>query len=310
MNEIIKDLNIEKKIYEIRGKQVMLDSDLALLYKCANGTKTINLAVKRHIDRFPEDFYFQLTQEELNTLRFQAETSNNTSRFQSETLNDNNSRFQNGTLKTKQGQNIKYIPHVFTEQGVAMLATVLRTSIAAEVSIKIMRAFVAMRKYISTGLIEQQYINNLVFKHEDDINKIFDYFERKEITNKLYLNGQIYDAYSDILDILRLGKEEVIIVDPYSDKYVLDIISKLKIKVLLITSNKNRLKEIDVDKYNKEYNNLTIKYDDSFHDRFIIVDSKTLYNLGTSLNNAGSKIFCINKIERRELLDSLLKIIK
>ena len=310
MNEIIKDLNIEKKIYEIRGKQVMLDSDLALLYKCANGTKTINLAVKRHIDRFPEDFYFQLTQEELNTLRFQAETSNNTSRFQSETLNDNNSRFQNGTLKTKQGQNIKYIPHVFTEQGVAMLATVLRTSIAAEVSIKIMRAFVAMRKYISTGLIEQQYINNLVFKHEDDINKIFDYFERKEITNKLYLNGQIYDAYSDILDILRLGKEEVIIVDPYSDKYVLDIISKLKIKVLLITSNKNRLKEIDVDKYNKEYNNLTIKYDDSFHDRFIIVDSKTLYNLGTSLNNAGSKIFCINKIERRELLDSLLKIIE
>ena len=131
MNDIIKDLNIEKKIYEIRGKQVMLDSDLAILYKCANGTKDINKAVKRNINRFPEDFYFQLTQEELNTLRFQIETSNNASRFQSEILNDNDSRFQNGTLKTKQGQNIKYIPHVFTEQGVAMLAGDVPTTYAA-----------------------------------------------------------------------------------------------------------------------------------------------------------------------------------
>ena len=166
---MIEELNIENMIYEIRGKQVMLDSDLATLYQCANGTKTINLAVKRHIDRFPEDFYFQLTQEELNTLRFQIETSNNASRFQSE------------TLKTKQGQNIKYLPHVFTEQGVAMLATVLRTSIAAEVSIKIMRAFVAMRKYISTGLVEQKYINKLVFKQEDDNNRI----ERREILDSI-----------------------------------------------------------------------------------------------------------------------------
>ena len=305
MNDIIKDLNIEKKIYEIRGKQVMLDSDLALLYQCANGTKTINQAVNRHQDRFPNDFYFQLTKEEYNRL------FNSTIKMSERKKDNINLKSQVGTSSFEGNYGgIRKLPYVFTEQGVAMLATVLRTSVAAEVSIKIMRAFVAMRKYISTGLVEQKYINNLVFKHEDDIIKIFDYFETKEITNKLYLNGQIYDAYSDILDILRLGKEEVIIIDPYSDKYVLDIISKLKIKVLLITSNKNRLKEIDVDKYNKEYNNLTIKYDESFHDRFIIVDHKTLYNLGTSLNNAGSKIFCINKIERRELLDSLLKIIK
>ncbi len=284
MNEIIKDLNIEKKIYEIRGKQVMLDSDLASLYKCANGTKTINQAVNRHRDRFPDDFYFQLTDKELLNIC--------------------------GPKLGPQINMSRTRPYVFTEQGVAMLATVLRTSVAAEVSIRIMRAFVAMRKYISTGLVEQKYINNLVFKHEDDINKLFDYFETKEITNRLYLEGQIYDAYSDILDILRLGKEKVIIIDPYTDKYVLDMISKIKISVLLITSTNNRLKELDVDKYNKEYNNLTIKYDNSFHDRFIILDDKYLYNIGTSLNNAGLKTFCINKIERKELLDSLLNIIK
>ena len=129
-------------IYEIRGKQVMLDSDLAELYKCKNGTKTINLAVKRHINRFPERFMFQLTKDEYyEILRFQFET-----------------------LELEQGKYSKYLPYVFTEQGVAMLATVLRTPVAEEVSIRIMDAFVAMRKYISTNLIEQKYINDLVLK--------------------------------------------------------------------------------------------------------------------------------------------------
>jgi len=300
MNNLIDDLNIEKKIYEIRGKQVMLDSDLASLYKCVNGTKTINQAVNRHRDRFPDDFYFQLTKDEYNRLL----SSNNKI---NESEKDNiNLKSQLGTSSFERNYGgIRKIPFVFTEQGVAMLATVLRTSVAAEVSIKIMRAFVAMRKYISTGLVEQKYINNLVFKHEDDINKIFDYFESKEITNKLYLEGQIYDAYSGILDILRLGKEKIIIIDPYADKYVLDMISKVKTKVFLIISSKSRLKEIDVDKYNKEYNNLTIKYDDSFHDRFIILDNKYLYHIGTSLNNAGIKIFLISRINN-DMITSLL----
>ena len=119
-NEIIKeDIKIENLIYEIRGKQVMLDSDLAKLYECANGTKTINQAVNRHLDRFPVDFYFQLSEIEYNSLRSQV-----------------------GTLKSRRGQHKKYLPYVFTEQGVAMLASVLRTSVASEVSVKIMRAFV------------------------------------------------------------------------------------------------------------------------------------------------------------------------
>lgn len=140
---LVDNLKIEDMIYEVRGKQVMLDSDLANLYHCKNGTKSINLAVKRNINRFPCDFYFQLTIEETEYI---------------------NSRFQFETLKLKQGHNIKYLPFAFTEQGVAMLASVLRTEVAEEVSVKIMRAFVAMRKYISNNLIEQKYINNIVLR--------------------------------------------------------------------------------------------------------------------------------------------------
>ena len=145
MNNLVKDeTNIENLIYEIRGVQVMLDSDLAKIYECVNGTKSINLAVKRHINRFPERFMFQLTKDEYwNILRFQSET-----------------------LELEQGKYSKYLPYAFTEQGVAMLATVLRTPVAEEVSIKIMDAFVAMRKYISTNLLEQKYINNLVIEHD------------------------------------------------------------------------------------------------------------------------------------------------
>ena len=142
MNEVIEKENvkIENMIYEIRGKQVILDSDLAKLYQCKNGTKSINLAVKRHINRFPKRFMFQLTKEEYNNLRFQFETAsdkNNNSRFQFETLNKNNQR---------QGLNLKYLPYAFTEQGVAMLSAVLKTPVAEEISIRIMDAFVAMRK--------------------------------------------------------------------------------------------------------------------------------------------------------------------
>ena len=145
MNEIIKELKIENMIYEIRGKQVMLDSDLAKLYQCANGTKSINQAVKRHLNKFPERFMFQLTKNEYHEIL----------------------RSQFGTLELEQGQYSKFLPFAFTEQGVAMIATVLRTSVAEEVSIRIMDAFVSMRKYISSNLIEQKYINNLVIKHEE-----------------------------------------------------------------------------------------------------------------------------------------------
>ena len=178
MNEVIeKEIKVESMIYEIRGKQVMLDSDLAKLYQCKNGTKTINLAIKRNIERFPNDFYFQLTKIEMNNLWFQTETANKMSRT---------------------------LPYVFTEQGVAMLSSVLRTDTAAKVSINIMRAFVEMRKYISNNLIEQKYINELVLKDNKRINILEQTFNSfKEKNNHIFFEEQIYDAYSLLIDILN-----------------------------------------------------------------------------------------------------------
>ena len=280
-------MNIENKIYEIRGQHVMLDSDLALLYQCKNGTKSINLAVNRNTNKFPNDFYFQLNKEEYQNIL----------------------RFQNETLELEQGKYTKYLPYVFTQEGVSMLATVLKTEVAAEVSVKIMRTFVAMRKYISNNLLEQKYINNQVMKNTEDIKLLqdsFSKFEEKKKVNEIYFKGQIYDAYSKILDILNTAKNEAIIIDNFLDKSILDMIKNIDVKVILITSNKSKLKEIDINKYNMEYSNLELRYDDTYHDRYIIVDKATIYHLGASINHAGSKTFSINILEDEIVKNALL----
>ena len=259
MNDlIVKDnIKIEDLIYEVRGKQVMLDSDLAMLYGCKNGTKSLNLAVKRNIDRFPEDFYFQLTKKEyLNILRF-----------------------QNETLELEQGKYAKYLPYVFTEQGVAMLATVLRTENASIVSVSIMRAFVAMKNYISTSLLEQKYINNLVLEHDADIKLLRESFDKlsiKENNNHIFYEGQIYDAYSLIIDILSKAKEEIIIIDNYAGKELFDITRNINVNIKIYTKNIDNMSK---KKYEKEYSNIEIISTDIFHDRFIIIDNKELYNI-------------------------------
>ena len=290
MNDIVLngEEKIENLIYEIRGKQVMLDRDLAKLYKCANGTKTINLSVKRHINRFPERFMFKLTEEEYNNLRFQIETAktNNMSRT---------------------------LPYVFTEQGVAMLATILRTSVAEEVSIKIMDAFVAMRKYIGANLIEQKYINNLVLEDYDKIQVLeesFQKLEEKRKDSEIYFNGQIYDAYSKILDIFKNAKKELKIIDSYADNTLLNIIKRLNVKVTIITRKNNLLTEQDIEKYNKQYHNLTVKYNNTFHDRYFIIDNKIVYHCGASINRIGYKTFSITKIGDSEIIQSLINKIK
>ncbi len=287
--KVLDERIIENIIYEVRGKQVMLDSDLAKLYKCVNGTKTINQSVKRNIDRFPNDFYFQLTNEEFLNLKSQS-----------------------GTSSLKEYGGVRKNPYVFTEQGVAMLASILRTSVAAKVSISIMRAFVLMRKYISNELIQQKYINNLVIKHDEDIKLLqesFNKFEEKKKDNEIYFNGQIYDAYSKIVDILKEADNNIIIIDNYADKSVLDMIRNLKVNVTIICKNNCLLKEIDINKYQKQYNNLNIVYNNDFHDRYIILDQKEIYHCGASLNYAGSKTFSINKLEDKIIKDNLLKYI-
>ncbi len=282
-NELMKidEKNIENKIYEIRGVQVMLDSDLAELYQCANGTKDINKAVKRNIERFPNNFMFQLTNEEFNNLRFQIGTSN-----------------------IKGGR--RYKPYVFTEHGVAMLSSVLHSKTAINISIKIINAFVKMRHYLIENKDIYKSLNNInvkLLEHDEKINKIFNRFEPKE---NLYLKGQIYDAYSKIIDIFKLAKEELIIIDSYADKTLLDMISKFKVKVILITKDSERLSELDIEKYNCQYNNLKVIRNNTFHDRYIIIDKKEVYHLGTSINNAGNGIFSINKLEDEFVINTLL----
>ena len=291
MNELLikEKKQVENLIYEIRGKKVMLDSDLAKLYQCVNGTKTINQAVKRHLNRFPERFMFQLTDDEWNNLWSQLGTSLN--------------------LDTRKHTGV--LPFVFTEQGVAMLATILRTKVAEQVSIQIMDAFVSMRKYISNNLIEQKYINKLVFEHDEKIKLLqesFDKLSKKEKSNHIFFEGQIYDAYSKILDIFNKATKQILIIDNYLDKKMLDIISKSKVNIILITADK--LDNIDLIKYQKQYNNLTIVINNSFHDRFIIIDKETLYHLGSSLNSIGKKCFAITKIDDEEILNQLVNKIK
>lgn len=284
MNEVIvKDkIVIENLIYEVRGKQVMLDSDLARLYECANGTKTINLAVKRHINRFPERFMFQLTKDEYDNLRFQLETTNNMSRT---------------------------LPYVFTEQGVAMLATILRTKVAEEVSIRIMDAFVAMRKYISSNLIEQKHINDLVLEDHDKIKALetsFNKLEEKCKVNEIYFNGQIYDAYSKIQEIFKTVVKKLIIIDAYADNTLLDIIKRLNIEVIIITKPNNLLTKQDIEIYNKQYHNLKVIFNNSFHDRYFLIDDKVVYHCGTSINRIGYKTFSINLISDEEVCNSFI----
>ena len=289
MNELLvnDESTIEDMIYEIRGKQVMLDSDLARLYKCANGTKTINLAVKRHINRFPERFMFRLTRDEYyKILRFQSET-----------------------IELEQGKYSKYLPYVFTEQGIAMLATVLRTEVAEEISIKIMDAFVALRHYISDNLLEQKYIKNQVFKNTEDIKLLqesFKKFEEKRKNSEIYFNGQIYDAYSKIFDIFKDATKSLVIIDAYADNTILDIIKRLNINVIIITKSNNLLTKQDIEIYNKQYHNLKVIFNNDFHDRYFILDNSIVYHCGASINRIGYKTFSINFINDKDVSNSLI----
>lgn len=289
MEELIKiDENIKNKIYVIRGKQVMLDSDLAEFYKCKNGTKTINLAVKRNLKRFPQDFYFQLSKEEYDNLKFQFETSS---------MNEYGG--------------VRKLPYVFTEQGIAMLASVVRTEVAAEISVQIMRTFVSMRHYLYDNqdiYRALNYINNKMIEHDEKLDKLFSHFDRKE---KLFLDGSEYDSYSYVHSIIKDVNCEVIIIDPYADVELLDMVKDIDARIILIMKNKSLLSEKQVNKFNKDYGNkLSVAKNDKFHDRYIILDRNTIYHLGTSINHLGKRVFSITLLEDKIVKSDLLNYIK
>ena len=288
------DIKIEDLIYEIRGKYVMLDSDLAILYGCKNGTKEVNQAVRNNPSKFPERFSWVLENVEYNNLRSKNLTSS--------------------TSGSHGGR--RYKVRVFTEQGVAMLATILKTKVATEVSIRIMDAFVAMRHYISSNLIEQKYINNMVLEDNERINKntvdikllqeSFDKLETAKEINHVYFNGKVYDAYSKVLDIFGEAKDKLIVVDRYTDKTFLDMIRNIECNVILITGKRSNLTKLDIDKYNQDYNNLTVYYDDTFHDRYFVIDNNKVYHSGNSINHIGYRKSGIDVIHDKNVCATVI----
>jgi hypothetical protein len=180
-------------------------------------------------------------------------------------------------------------------------------------SVKIMRAFVAMRRYLSNNFLEQKYINNLVLKDHQKIKILentFNELNKKEKTNEIYFNGQIFDAYYKIHEICNKAKKELVIIDAYADNTVLDIIKRLKTNITIITKENNLLTKQDIDKYNKQYHNLKVIFNNTFHDRYFILDNENIYHCGTSINRIGYKTFSITLMNDDEPKESLINKVK
>lgn len=294
-NEISNE-EIKYLIYTIRGKQVMLDSDVAMLYHYE--TKKINQAVKRNIERFPERFCFQLTEEELEIMWSQIVTT---------------SKLEDNKYRSK-----KYLPYVFTEQGIAMLSGILKNEIAVQVSIKIMDAFVEMRKFmnINKSLFEkvvsiENKMDKKFIEQDKKFDIIFDQLQLEEnIKQRIFFQGQIYDAYSLIVDIIKKASKKILIIDNYVDDSILKMLTKKKndVEVVILTSNKSNIQNIDIQKFNKEYPLLKVAKTNKFHDRFIVIDNKEMYHLGASIKDSGKKCFGINKIEDIEIIKQIISL--
>lgn len=281
--------DIKSLIYFIRGQQVMLDSDLAMLYQVE--TKVFNQAVSRNIERFPENFRFQLTKEEFNALRSQIATSNG-----------------------KGGR--RYRPYMFSEQGIAMLSGILRSNVAIQVSIRIMNTFVEMRHFIANNALLFEKVSNIELKQleyqkstDEKFDKVFKYIEdHTESEQKIFFDGQIYDAFSLIISIIQKAKKEIILIDGYVDVNTLNILAKKNtgVDVKIYTYANAPLTNRDIVNFNAQYPRLTVKNTQVFHDRFIILDGKTAYHVGASIKDAGKKCFGISLIDDPGVVTDLL----
>ena len=316
-------LQIEPLIRTIRGQQVLLDSDLAILYGVE--TRQLNQQVKRNIERFPEDFMFQLTKVELINLKSQIATSSaieNSLRSQIVTLNTNNHslRSQNATLNA--GTNLKSqivtsshggarkLPYAFTENGIAMLSSVLRSPIAIQVNIRIMRAFTAMRQFIASNaqifqrldVMEQNQLAIVAHQTETD-HKLEEVFRRLDSGNVhphqgIFYDGQIFDAYTFINDRIREATTRIILIDNYIDDSVLTMLAKRtdKVAATIYTKKPSAQLQLDIQKHNAQYPPIEIVEFDRSHDRFLCID-ETVYHLGASIKDLGKKWFAFNRME-------------
>lgn len=297
MENEIAVTNIENKIHMIRGQQVMIDRDIATLYGVE--TKRLNEQVKRNIERFPEEFCFQLNKDENEYLKSKIVISKQSD---SDFLR---SQIATSKLETRGGR--QYLPYAFTEQGVAMLSAVLKSETAVKMSIQIMKAFVAMRKFM---LVNAQVFQRLdkIERHQittdSKIEELFDKMDKYKIddTQGIFFQGQIFDAYSKFESFLAKAKKDIVLIDGYVDLSILDRLAKKhkNVNVTIYTDPKTKLSAQDVQKFNAQYPTLTVLHTSKMHDRFLIIDNTVLYHIGASLKDLGKKCFAF------EILDSSL----
>ncbi|MBN1175605.1 ORF6N domain-containing protein [Candidatus Woesearchaeota archaeon] len=285
MNELIVT-DIKRRIHTIRGMQVIVDSDIANLYNVP--VKALNQAVKRNSERFPESFMFQLTEKEVEILRSQIVTS------------------------SSEWGGRRYLPYVFTEQGVSMLSGVLKSKTAIQVSINIMNAFVAMRKFIAQNASVFQRLDRVELKqleHDDKFEKVFKALETSEKKQGIFYDGQVFDAYVFVCDLVKEAKKQIVLIDNYVDESVLTFFSKRKkgVSVHIYTKTISKQLKLDVEKFNAQHEPILVKQFNNSHDRFLIIDSKEVYHFGASLKDLGKKWFAFSKFEK-EAIDMLSKL--
>ncbi len=287
MKEITINLKtIQNKIFTLRDQQVMLDRDLAELYQVE--TRALKQAVKRNIERFPDDFLFELTKEEIDTMVSQSVIP---------------SKQHLGGAK----------PFAFTEQGVSMLSSVLTSKVAIEINISIFRAFVQMRKFLSTNaelFKKVEYLDKKLLKHDENFEKIFKIIESKDIQPKqgIFFDGQMFDAYLFVSSLIKNANKSIVLIDNYIDETILTLFSKnQKIEVTIYTKEISKRLKLDLKKYNSQYKPIEIKQFQSAHDRFLIIDDKDIYHFGASLKDLGKKWFAFSKfdIDAIEVLNKL-----
>ncbi len=284
---------MRSRIYTIRGMRVMLDFDLAEIY--GYSVKAFNQQVKNNIKKFDEDFRFQLTWEEMFEI-------SKCSRSKFLTLNEKGTR----------GSNIKYLPYAFTEHGIAMLSSVLRSPNAVEVNIQIMRAFVALRRFAQNNSkifteidsIKKHQLEHDIHLIESDrkIDELFDKMDRYKIEDKqgIFFQGQIFDAYAKFESFIAEAEKEIVLIDNYVDLTILERFAKKKngVKVRIYTYPKTKITSLNIQKFNEQYPTLVLNHTEKIHDRFLIVDDKILYHIGASIKDLGKKCFAF------EILDS------
>lgn len=315
---VVTSEQVTGSIVVIRGVQVILDSDIAEMYGVE--TRRLNEQVRRNEERFPEHFRFQLTEEEWEKLRWQSGTSETDLALRSQSVTSKGPKTLRSQNATSSHGGRRYLPYVFTEQGVAMLSAVLRSETAVQVSIRIMEAFVQMRRYFlqNATLFERiDQVETRQLRHiadsDEKFNRIFNALDARALQppqQGIFFNGQIFDAYTFASDLIRGAKSELILIDNYIDDSVLTLLSKRKPKVTatIHTRKVGKSLQLDLEKHNAQYPSITVQPLTGFHDRFLIIDNKALYHMGASLKDLGKQSFAFSRMD--DLLPNILKYLK